>query len=49
MSVGIAILGAGRIGQVHAQAVSNEDSARLVAVYDPFAEAADAIVQKYGS
>ena len=48
MTVGIAILGAGRIGQVHAQAVSQAAEARLVAVYDPFDEAADTVIQKHG-
>ncbi|NNE86438.1 MAG: Gfo/Idh/MocA family oxidoreductase, partial [Silicimonas sp.] len=46
--VRIGILGAGRIGQVHARAVSETRGARLVAVSDPYADAAQAIAEAYG-
>ena len=48
MSLGIAILGAGRIGQVHAKAVTASSTAELVAIYDPFPEAVQAVVDRYG-
>ena len=37
----IGLLGAGRIGQVHARAVSSVPSAQLVAVADPMPAAAE--------
>jgi len=40
MTINFAILGAGRIGQVHARAVTATPGARLVAISDPIAEAA---------
>ena len=49
MSIRFAILGAGRIGQVHARAVAGNDSATLAAVYDPVAAAAAAISDTYGA
>ena len=48
MAVQLAILGAGRIGQVHARAIAANDTADLVAVHDPVATAADAIQSEYG-
>ena len=48
MTVRFAILGAGRIGQVHARAVAGEPRATLVAVADPVAEAAQKAVGAYG-
>lgn len=48
MTVRFAILGAGRIGQVHARAVSSIPAAQLVAVAEPFAEAAKRIQDTYG-
>jgi myo-inositol 2-dehydrogenase / D-chiro-inositol 1-dehydrogenase len=48
MSVKFAILGAGRIGQVHARAVSGSPGARLVAVADPVASAAASVRTAYG-
>ncbi len=48
MSVRFAILGAGRIGQVHARAVDTVRNAELVAVAEPFAEAANAVQQEFG-
>jgi len=43
MSVKFALLGAGRIGQVHARAISRVGAAELVAVYDPFDTAVAAV------
>ncbi|MDO7734332.1 MAG: Gfo/Idh/MocA family oxidoreductase, partial [Planktomarina temperata] len=44
----IGLLGAGRIGQVHARAVSSVPSAQLVAVADPMPTAAEALRDTYG-
>lgn len=46
--VRIAILGAGRIGQVHARAVASVPRAQLVAVAEPFAKAAQAVQAEFG-
>ncbi|WP_308915549.1 inositol 2-dehydrogenase [Jannaschia sp. LMIT008] len=43
-----AVLGAGRIGQVHARAIAATEGARLVAVHDPDAMAARAVVDRHG-
>jgi myo-inositol 2-dehydrogenase / D-chiro-inositol 1-dehydrogenase len=48
MTVGIALLGAGRIGKVHASAIAGNRNARLVAVADSVAEAAQAIANRHG-
>ena len=48
MSLGLAILGAGRIGQVHASAISRTKGAKLVAISDPFEDAAKAVQAEYG-
>jgi len=48
MSVRIAVLGAGRIGQVHARAIAGHDAAVLTAIADPVAAAANAIAEQYG-
>jgi len=48
MTLNFAILGAGRIGQVHAQAIASNRLARLVAVADAFAEAANNLIANYG-
>ena len=48
MSLRFAILGAGRIGQVHARAVAATPGARLVAIADPVAAAAEALRAAYG-
>jgi myo-inositol 2-dehydrogenase/D-chiro-inositol 1-dehydrogenase len=48
MAVRFGLLGAGRIGKVHAKAVSGNPDARLVAVADAFADAATAIGRQYG-
>jgi myo-inositol 2-dehydrogenase/D-chiro-inositol 1-dehydrogenase len=48
MTVRFAILGAGRIGQVHAKAVTATDGAALVAIADPVHEAAQSVAGKYG-
>ena len=49
MPIRFAILGAGRIGQVHARAVAGNDDAVLAAVFDPVAEGASAILALYGA
>ena len=48
MTVGFAILGAGRIGQAHARAIAGTRGARFVAISDPVAEAASSISKTYG-
>ncbi|RVJ65218.1 inositol 2-dehydrogenase, partial [Sinorhizobium medicae] len=48
MTVRFGLLGAGRIGKVHAKAVSANADARLVAVADAFPAAAEAIAGAYG-
>jgi len=48
MKVRFAILGAGRIGQVHAKAISATASAELVAIVEPFEEAAKAAQAQFG-
>lgn len=48
MSVRFAILGAGRIGQVHARAVVSVPGAKLVAVAEPFAEVANMMRSQFG-
>ena len=48
MTVNFAILGAGRIGQVHARAVAATPGARLVAIADPVAAAAASVQAAYG-
>ena len=47
-TMNFAILGAGRIGQVHAKAIASVATARLVAVADAFADAANGISEAYG-
>lgn len=48
MTIRFGLLGAGRIGKVHAKAVSGNPDARLVAVADAFPAAAQAIADQYG-
>lgn len=48
MTVRFGLLGAGRIGKVHAKAVSGDANAKLVAVADAFPDAATAIASAYG-
>ena len=43
-----AVLGAGRIGQVHADALAGVAGAELVAIADPMAEAAQAVRDRHG-
>ena len=45
----IGILGCGRIGQVHARSIRNLDDARLIAVADAVAPAAEALAAKTGA
>lgn len=47
--VGIAVLGAGRIGKIHAANVAASKLARLVVVADPFAEAASRLADELGA
>lgn len=48
MIIRFGLLGAGRIGKVHARAVTANPGAKLVAVADAFAKAADDIAAAYG-
>jgi myo-inositol 2-dehydrogenase/D-chiro-inositol 1-dehydrogenase len=48
MSLRFGILGAGRIGKVHARAVASTPGATLVAVADPVAEASRQVAHDYG-
>lgn len=48
MAMRFGVLGAGRIGQVHASAIASVSGAELAAVADPAASAANAISDKYG-
>jgi len=48
MTLRIAILGAGRIGQVHAKAVTYSPTAKLVAVADAFEASANALIAEFG-
>jgi myo-inositol 2-dehydrogenase/D-chiro-inositol 1-dehydrogenase len=45
----IAMLGAGRIGKIHARNVASNPRCRLVAVADPMAEAASALAESLGA
>ncbi len=47
--VGIAVLGAGRIGKIHAANVAASKFATLVVVADPFAEAASRLADELGA
>jgi len=48
MTIRFGLLGAGRIGKVHAKAVTGDADAKLVAVADAFPAAAQAIAGQYG-
>jgi myo-inositol 2-dehydrogenase/D-chiro-inositol 1-dehydrogenase len=48
MTIRFALLGAGRIGQVHAQAIKSNPQAKLVAVADFFEEAANNLIANFG-
>ncbi len=43
-----AVLGAGRIGQVHARAIASVEGAELAAVSDPIAQAAETLKDRFG-
>lgn len=47
--IGIAVLGAGRIGKIHAANVAANPQARLVAVADPFPEACGPLAAQHGA
>ncbi|MCG5480789.1 inositol 2-dehydrogenase [Sinorhizobium alkalisoli] len=49
MTVNFALLGAGRIGRVHAKAVGSNPDAKLVAVADAFPAAAQSFAAQYGA
>jgi len=49
MTLRFALLGAGRIGKVHARAVASNPQARLVAVADAFEKAAKDLASAYGA
>ena len=49
MTVRFGLLGAGRIGKVHARAVASNSDARLVAVADAFDKAAQELAGAYGA
>ena len=49
MTVRFALLGAGRIGNAHARAISGNPDAELIAVTDALPEAAAALAAKYGA
>ncbi len=49
MTINLALLGAGRIGRVHARAVSHNRNARLVAVADANEQAARALATEHGA
>jgi len=48
MTLSLAVLGAGRIGRVHARAIAATPGARLVAVADALPEAAQALADAHG-
>jgi myo-inositol 2-dehydrogenase/D-chiro-inositol 1-dehydrogenase len=48
MTIRFALLGAGRIGKVHAKAITSNPDAKLVAVADAMPAAAEAIAKQYG-
>ena len=49
MTVRFGLLGAGRIGKVHAKAITSNPKAQLVAVADAFEKAASDLAAQYGS
>ena len=49
MSIRLAILGAGRIGQVHARAINGNDQAEFAALFDTAETAAVSLAEKYGA
>eukprot|EP00168_Porphyra_purpurea_P012765 TRINITY_DN3417_c0_g1_i1.p2 TRINITY_DN3417_c0_g1~~TRINITY_DN3417_c0_g1_i1.p2 ORF type:complete len:147 (+),score=36.84 TRINITY_DN3417_c0_g1_i1:129-569(+) len=48
-TVGIGIIGCGRIGQVHAKAISSTLGAKLVAVADPFEKFGRAVASEFST
>lgn len=49
VTIKIGLLGAGRIGKAHAEAIAAIEDAELAAVFDPVIEAAEAIAEKAGA
>ncbi|MEM7462710.1 MAG: inositol 2-dehydrogenase [Pseudomonadota bacterium] len=48
MTVRLGVLGAGRIGQVHAKAISHVRGAELLAISDPIEASAEVVSKEYG-
>ena len=48
MSVGVAVLGVGRIGRVHCDAIAATSGAELASVFDPDAGAAETMRERHG-
>ena len=48
MNIRFALLGAGRIGHVHAQAITSNPNASLTAIADVFEESANNLIAKFG-
>ena len=46
--IGVALIGAGRIGRIHARNVSDNDNARIIYVCDVVADAAAELANRYG-
>ena len=44
----VAVLGAGRVGKIHSSNVALNESAKLVAVADPFGDSAAALSRRLG-
>jgi myo-inositol 2-dehydrogenase / D-chiro-inositol 1-dehydrogenase len=49
MMIGVAVLGAGRIGRIHGRNAASHPAARLVAVADPHAPSAQSLAQATGA
>ena len=47
--IDLALLGAGRIGKVHAEAISTIGDVRLKYVFDPVEEAACSVIEQCGA
>ena len=45
----IAVIGAGRIGHVHAKTIASQPDAKLALVADPFGDAAEKLAEVYGA
>ena len=45
----IAVIGAGRIGHVHAKTIASHPDAKLALIADPFGDAAEKLAAEYGA